>query len=503
MSYTNYVSLLARPNLLDEIDRELATRRLREFVVQAWPVLEPTTNFVPGWHLDAICEHLEAISLGHIRNLLITVPPRHMKSLSVSVFWLCWEWIRWPERRWLYASYAETLSIRDSVQCRRLIQSPWYRRGWGDRFLLTGDQNEKRRFENNRSGYRIASSVGGSNTGEGGDRVVVDDPHNVNDAESDPVRHTALTWWDTVMSTRLNDPKTGAKVIVMQRVHEQDLGGHVLEQGGYEHLCLPAEYEGNRRKTMIGWSDPRQQIGELLWAERFGKPEIDELKRTLGSYAAAGQLQQRPSPAEGGLIKRYWWRFWQPRGAALPPVMVKYHDGSIAAVPATVLPENFIETLQSWDCAFKDLKSSDYVVGQVWARKSADKFLLDQVRGQMDCPTTIDAIRKLSAKWPPARTKLIEDKANGSAVIQVLRHELAGMIAVQPAGGKVARASAVCPQIESGNIYLPHPAMAPWIEAFIEECAAFPHARHDDQVDAMSQALLRLACGPRVRIGSV
>src|ERR1700682_1533436 len=265
MSYTNYASLLAKPNLLDEINRELATRRLREFVVQAWPVLEPTTHFVPGWHLDAICEHLEAITLGQIRNLLITVPPRHMKSLAVSVFWPCWEWLRWPERRWLYASYAETLSIRDSLQCRRLIQSPWYRRGWADRFVLTGDQNEKRRFENNRSGYRIASSVGGSNTGEGGDRVIVDDPHNVNDAESDPVRQTALTWCDTVMSTRLNAPKTGAKVIIMQRVHEQDLGGHVLEQGGYEHLCLPAEYEGSRRKTVIGWSDPREQIGELLW----------------------------------------------------------------------------------------------------------------------------------------------------------------------------------------------------------------------------------------------
>jgi predicted phage terminase large subunit-like protein len=183
--------------------------------------------------------------------------------------------------------------------------------------------------------------------------------------------------------------------------------------------------------------------------------------------------------------------------------MVKASGGSIVAVTAIVLPDSFMDTLQSWDCAFKDLKSSDYVVGQVWARKSADKFLLDQVRGQMDCPTTIDAIRKLSAKWPRARTKLIEDKANGSAVIQVLRHELAGMIAVQPAGGKVARASAVCPQIESGNIYLPHPAMAPWIEAFIEECAAFPHARHDDQVDAMSQALLRFACGPKVRISSV
>jgi predicted phage terminase large subunit-like protein len=502
MSYSNYANLLLKSNLLEEIDRELATRHLREFVRQAWQVLEPTTVFVPGWHLDAICEHLEAITFGQIRNLLITVPPRHMKSLTVSIFWLCWEWIRWPERRWLFSSYAETLSIRDSVQCRRLIQSPWYRLNWGDRFTLTSDQNEKRRFENNRSGYRIASSVGGSNTGEGGDRVVVDDPHNVNDAESDPVRQAVLTWWDTVMSTRLNDPKTGAKVIVMQRVHEQDLGGHVLERGGYEQLCLPAEYEGNRRKTVIGWSDPREQIGELLWPERFGRPEIDDLKLALGSYASAGQLQQRPSPAEGGLIKRYWWRFWQPRGAALPPVMVRRPDNSIGAVIPTVLPENFDATIQSWDCAFKDLKSSDYVVGQVWARKSADKFLLDQVRGQMDCPATMEAIRRLTAKWPRAHTKLIEDKANGSAVIQVLRHELPGMVAVEPSGGKIARASAVSPQIESGNIYLPHPAIAPWIDGFIEECAAFPNGRHDDQVDAMSQALLRWSSQMKIRIGS-
>src|SRR5712692_11933357 len=208
-NYDSYVNLLLRSNLIPEIDKELATRSLLEFIEQAWPVLQPATPFVPSWHIDALCEHLEAITFGHIRNLLINIPPRHMKSLAVSVFWPCWEWIRWPERRWLFSSYAETLSIRDSVQCRRLIQSPWYRQNWGDRFTLTSDQNEKRRFENNRSGYRIASSVGGSNTGEGGDRVVVDDPHNVNDAESDPVRQAALTWWDTVMSTRLNDPKTG------------------------------------------------------------------------------------------------------------------------------------------------------------------------------------------------------------------------------------------------------------------------------------------------------
>jgi hypothetical protein len=211
---------------------------------QAWVIVEPSTPFVPGWHIDCIVEHLEAVTRGQIRNLIINVPPRHMKSLLVSVFWPAWEWIRWPERRWLYASYSAQLSIRDSVKCRRLIESPWYRSRWADRFALTSDQNTKGRFDNDRSGYRIATSVGGSATGEGGDRIVCDDPNNVNEVESDSVRKATNDWFDVVMSTRVNDPKTTAKVVVMQRCHEQDLSGHLLEQGGWEHLCLPAEYEG-------------------------------------------------------------------------------------------------------------------------------------------------------------------------------------------------------------------------------------------------------------------
>ena len=204
----SFALLLRRPSLLAEIDQEQATRSLREFVRQAWPIIEPSTPFVPGWHIDAIIEHLEAITLGHIRNLLINVPPRHMKSLLVSVFWPAWEWIRWPERRLLYSSYAAQLSIRDSVKCRRLIESPWYQERWGDRFALTGDQNTKGRFENDRSGYRLSTSVGGAATGEGGDRIVCDDPHNVQEAESDSVRKGTLDWWDVVMSTRVNDPRT-------------------------------------------------------------------------------------------------------------------------------------------------------------------------------------------------------------------------------------------------------------------------------------------------------
>src|SRR6266481_4002644 len=277
----SYKILLSRPSLADEIAVEQAKRRLREFVRQAWPVVEPATRFIPGWHLDAICEHLEAVTQGHIRNLLINIPPRHMKSLDVAVFWPAWEWIRCPERRWLFSSYALSLSIRDSVKCRRLIQSAWYQSRWCDRFALTGDQNAKERFENDQTGYRLATSVGGAATGEGGDRVIVDDPHNVKEAESDTVRKGVIDWWDHVMSSRLNDPKSGAKVIIMQRVHEKDLSGHVLEQGGYEHLCLPAEYEGNKRSTSIGWSDPRQEPGELLWPERFGTKEIEELKHSM------------------------------------------------------------------------------------------------------------------------------------------------------------------------------------------------------------------------------
>ena len=396
---SSYAALLTR-SIHEEIDREFAARSLTEFVRLAWPVLEPATPFVPGWHIDAIIEHLEAITRGQILNLVINVPPRHMKSLLVSVFWPSWEWIRWPQRRWLYSSYGAQLSIRDSVKCRRLIESTWYQSNWGDRFALTSDQNTKTRFDNDRSGYRIATSVGGPATGEGGDRIVGDDPHNVQEAESDAVRKATIDWWDMVMSTRVNDPKTTAKVIVMQRCHEQDLSGHLLQRGGWEHLCLPAEYEGASRSTSIGWSDPRTEPGELLWPRRFGSKEMEDLKRSLGSYAGAGQLQQRPSPAEGGMLKRHWWRYWQPPGANLPPVVVRFPDGSLGSLEAAELPPAVEEQIQSWDCAFKDLETSDFVVGQVWGRCDADRFLLDQVRARMDCPATVKAVRELSAKWP-------------------------------------------------------------------------------------------------------
>jgi phage terminase large subunit-like protein len=250
-------------------------------------------------------------------------------------------------------------------------------------------------------------------TGEGGDRIVCDDPNNVNEVESDSVRKSTNDWFDVVMSTRVNDPRTAAKVAVMQRCHEQDLSGHLLEQGGWEHLCLPAEFEGARPVTSIGWSDPRSEHGELLWPDRFGAAEIQSLKRSLGSYAAAGQLQQRPSPAEGGLLKRHWFRFWQLPGANSPAVVVRLPDLTLQSVAPTTFTVHD-EVIQSWDCSFKDLATSDYVVGQVWTRAGADFLLLHQQRAKMDCPATVQAVRRVSRRFPTAVAKA--DRRQGQRV---------------------------------------------------------------------------------------
>src|SRR5215212_7715104 len=411
----------------DEIQAGRIHGSLRLFVADAWPVLEPSRRFVANWHIDAICEHLEAITRGDLNRLIINLPPRHMKSLAVTVFWPCWEWLRRPETRFLFSSYAQTLSTRDSLKCRRLIEQSGVddarvpdsertlieRIGYlgvvellaamkGDEpWALTGDQKTKQRFENSRTGYRLATSVDGTATGEGGDRVVCDDPHKADEAQSDVTRESVLEWWDGTMSTRLNDPQTGAFVVVMQRLHERDLTGHLVERGGYEHLCLPAEYEPNHP---FRWpEDPRTEPGELLWPDHLPRPALEDIKTSLGSYGAAGQLQQRPAPDEGGILKRAWWRWW---------------PGDHAQAP------HFDQMIQSWDMSFGDNEeaTSSYVVGQLWGKFGADKYLLRQTRNRMEFVETIAAVEELTAwaeeTYPSrkAHTKLVEDKANGPAV---------------------------------------------------------------------------------------
>lgn len=457
-----------------------------------WSVVEPRRPLKWSWYLDAICDHLQAISEGKIRNLVINIPPRFLKSTIVSVMWPAWEWLHNPSIRYLTSSYAMKLAIRDAVRSRRIMRSARYQRMLIQRegehageplFVFTGDQNEKSRYENDKTGFRVCTAPGAGTTGEGGDRVVVDDPHNLMEVESDAVRKGVIEWWDEAMSTRINDPKTGAKVIVMQRLHEDDLTGHVLEQGGYEHLCLPTLFESDhpcRRMTCIGFEDPRTEDGEMLSPDHFGEPEIEEARVRLGTFGFCGQHQQRPTPASGGMFKKEWFRFY------------------------TSLPPQFDEEIQSWDLSFKGkddkrtksaeiarVKDPDFVVGDDWGFVGANAYLIDETRGQWEFKKAIEMAIRFTEQWPKAAKKLVEDKANGPAMMSLLNDNIPGLIPFDPGGvSKIQRARTISPFVEAGNVWLPHPSIAPWINDWLDEVCAFPFGRKDDRVDTMTQVLI-------------
>ena len=461
-------------NKLIEVDRDLSRKGLRYFVRAAWHQVEPSRKYLSNWHIDAICDHLEAVTKQDITRLVINVPPGSMKSLLCCVFWPAWVWTFKPYTKWIYGSYALGISKRDNLRMRRLIESPWYQARWGQNFKQLDDNWGAIKFVNDQAGYRLATSVGGTCTGEHADVQVVDDPIKPMDvsgtsAVTRSVLKSCESWWQETMASRLVDFEKSGRVIIMQRLHTHDLAGIVLNDGGYEHLRLPMEFESKAiSTTKLGFKDPRKEDGELLWPERFTAKAVTQLKKELGARASAAQLQQRPSPLSGSLFKREWIKFYK------------------------VLPDRLTNHLQSWDCTFKDADTSDYVVGQVWAAHSSEFYLLDQVRERLSFSATLKAIAQLSYKWPEAHQKLVEDKANGAGVVDVLKDKITGLILVTPLGGKEARANAIEPLWEAGNVYLPHPDKAPWVHNFIEELVTFGAALHDDQVDAMTQALARL-----------
>jgi predicted phage terminase large subunit-like protein len=468
----------------DDLAGERARRSLRVFCEWAWPLLEPATPFVPGIHIDLVCHYLERVARGEVRRLLINVPPRHGKSLLSTVMFPAWLWATAPHTRVLAASYGIDLAVRDNRRMRQLVEASAYQRRWGGHVRLVDDQNTKHRYENARGGSRVAVSVGGAATGEGGDVILIDDPQKIEHADSAPARQGAIDWFDHTLATRLNDPKTAAIVIVGQRLHQSDLFGHLLEHGDWTHLCLPTRYEPTH--PYLCADDPRTHPGQLLWPNQWPEPEVARLEAGLGSYRTASMLQQLPAPSGGGIFQRGWWRYYDPT-AALP---------------------RFNRVFQSWDLAFTDTPTADYVVGQVWATHGADCYLLRQTRAQLDFTRTLQAIRD-QTRWVKTRYPrfahhaiLIEQAANAHAVIATLKREIRGVIPIKPEGDKINRAHAVTPQIEAGNIHLPgvanadhtnydHARTPAWVQGLIEETAAFPNGKNDDQVDALTQALRR------------
>lgn len=626
----------------EEIDDEAVACRakLSTFFRRSWHVLEPTTPLADNWHLDVICDHVQAVledwmahqcwlmrrekrrkeldphGLGNsiisnssavyspaaqslfvrlkevrsdfanpqtpiaqmppaqsppaqmpplaehlsehfhdpepvqrIQNLLINVPPGTAKSRIVGVCAPAWMWLHWPSWRALFLSANPDIALRDSTFCRDLIESEWYQSRFKPTWKLRNDKNAVSDYWNTAGGQRRAKGWFAKITGSRNDALFVDDPHDADSRNlSDQNLATVNDRWDNAIRNRISDPRFSVRIGIMQRLAQNDWSGHALATGIWHLVCVPQEFEPQRLKddpdykkgeyprvSKTGWRDPRTKLGELLFPQRF-TPEFVEEEKAVGSFYYAGQHQQRPAPAEGGIWKRFWWGFWVPSGITLPRVSMQLADGTMYEHSQCTLPARFEFQLQSWDMAFGKSETSSMVVGQVWALQGVDRFLLDQLREQMDFTETQSAFRQLSGDWPQVETKLVENKANGPAIISSLKGEFSGIIAVEPEGDKVARAMAEQGTLESGHVWLPHPVLfdaavlaqletrhpqlykvlqrsvrqrltrlgnkpkagraggktSNWVEEYVEESASFPNGAFKDVVDTASQALLRM-----------
>ncbi len=410
-------------------------------------------------HLLLVCRHIEAVLAGQTQRLIIQMPPQHGKSITVTETLPSYFLGHYPDQRVIVVAYGEDLALHFGRRNREKIDR--FGRLFG--IALANSNRSEREFElAGHTGGMIARGLGGAITGRAADLLIIDDPiRNRQDADSETYRSRLWDEWLNTISTRL--APDGRVILIQTRWHEDDLAGRLQREEPelWTVLSLPCEAEAGDLLGRKPGEALFPAIGrDKVWLTRFKRSYLS----TEGSRAWNSLYQQRPAPAQGALFRREWWQ---------------YYDH---------LPK-FDRQLQSWDCTFKDGAGTDFVVGQVWGVQGARLYLLDQVRERMDFVATIAAIQRLSRLWPEAVTKLIEDRANGPAVVAMLRQKVPGLVAVNPKGSKHARASAVTPLIEAGNVYLPR--HAPWVGGFIEECAAFPLGLHDDQVDAMSQALAR------------
>lgn len=459
---------------LDAVRAEIERReclKLASFARRAWHVLEPSTPLKWGWALDAICAHLEAVADGDIKRLLMNVPPGSMKSLLTGVVFPAWEWGPRREQglRYLGTAHAAHLAIRDNMKCRRLIQSKWYQDLWP--VSLTSDQNAKTKFENAATGFREAMAFEGM-TGSRGDRVIIDDPHSVSDANSLAKLSSGVETFREALPSRVNNDSS-AIIIIMQRLNELDVSAVALDLG-YDHLCIPMRYETtNRRPTCIGWTDPRTVDGDLMFPERFSEKQVQELERSLGEYASAGQLQQRPAPRGGGIFKDAWWQYY----TAPPP----FEWRAIYA-----------------DTAQKTGQQNDYSVFQCWGRSTTGQaVLIDMIRGKWEAPELLVQARAFWAKHKqgaaPLRAMKVEDKVSGTGLIQTLKREGVPVLAIQRDRDKITRAHDAAPLVQSGQVLLPQ--NAPWLSEFLGEASGFPNAAHDDMVDPMMDAVTDILQG--------
>lgn len=492
---------------LIEIDQNSCEESLVEFVRLAWHVVEPGSEYIHGWHIDFICAHLEAISDGiqfddgsYYNRLLINVPPGTMKSLLTNVFWPAWEWgpRKMPHLRYICTSHSQNLAIRDSTKMRRLIQSDWYQARWGAHVKLTGDQNAKTKFENTALGFREAIAFE-SLTGARGDRVIIDDPHSVDSAQSELKRNSAIETFLEAVPSRLTNPLKSAIVVIMQRLHEGDVSGVILDKGlGYDHIMLPMRYDpGRSMPTMLGYEDRRTEEGELLFPDRFPLEVVERDEAVMGPYATAGQFQQSPEPRGGGVIKREWWQLWER------PTFPSF-DYIIAAIDTayTTKQENDPSAMTVWGVWSGGDQTAQItraptsegdmvaVLNRTYNEERPKVMMIHAWQDRLELHDLVERVLETMNRYGVDKL-LIENKASGYSVAQEIRrlygHEDFAVQLVDPKGhDKLARLFSLQHLFAEGLIYAPERS---WADMVINQAAQFPRAKHDDLVDTISMAL--------------
>lgn len=494
---------------LAAIEKRKCELSLAEFVRSAWSVIEPGQPYVHGWHIDFICFHLEAITdevmlddETYYNRLLVNVPPGTMKSLLIGVFWPAWEWgpRNLPHMRYVCASHSQDLAIRDSLRMRRLVTSEWYQSHWGDRVVMTGDQNAKAKFENTKTGFRQACAFEGI-TGYRGDRVIIDDPHSVDDANSDAKRTSATQLFKEAVTSRLNNPDKSAIVVVMQRLHEADVSGVILDNNmGYDHIMLPMRYDPVRAApTKLGYQDPREEAGDLLFEARFPAFVVDRDEAAMGPYATAGQNQQAPEPRGGGIIKDHWWQLWdRPEYPGIEYVVASLDTAY------TEKAENDFSALTIWgvfsaSAGGTSTRSADRygrtidlnVSYQSEALGAVPKVMLMYAwQKKLELHDLVDEVASICARMR-VDILLIENKAAGHSVAQEIRrlfaHEDFSVQMHDPKTlDKMARLYSIQHIFSEGMVYAPD---KDWAEMVIRQCSSFPRGKNDDLVDTVSMAL--------------
>lgn len=433
---------------------------------RCFQTVSPGQRFLPNWHINAMAWHLTECLRGNIKRLIITLSPRNLKSIGASVAFPAWVLGHDPTRRIICVSYSEGLAARHSRDCRAVVESDWYRRAFpGTR--ISPEKNTELEFATTAGGFRLATSVGGTLTGRGGSIIVIDDSLKPEEAQSEARREAVNQWYDNTLYSRLDNKAEGAIILVTQRLHVDDLVGHVLEKEDWVHLNLPA-IATEPQWVQLGPGEYHfRAAGDVLHPERESREDLDKPKASMGSFNFSAQYQQNPIPPEGNMISWEWFRTY----SALPP--------KGPGDPIT----------QSWDTASTDGKDSDYSVCTTWLSKGADHYLIEVVRVRLLYPHLKKLIVEQARKFSP-NAVLIEDKGPGLQLIQDLRHEgELYPIQITPEVDKITRASRQSVKIEAGQVHLPLPGQARWLKDFHTEVLQFPSGKHDDQVDSMTQFL--------------